>query len=519
MPACRAALLFALACAPARGFNGPRGVDAFNGPRAPVDALQPRGPRRGGRAAAPTALAPTSDAPRRWKAGGDRLPRALVPIWLGVFCQMLGEGVAISSLPLHMRSFGASPWQTGVATSCFSAAQMICCPLLVKSSAKVGSRKVLRVCLAGAAVSNVVIACSASSRGVLVGRCLAGAFAASVPVAQAASAELVGPHQTGAALARVSASAQLGVVVGPALVAILAWAFEQVGVPRHLTTRCVFGASAAFAAAILALGSNAAPAAPMAALPATDQVAADGVASASASAAGTASAPASPAAATPALLLRSRLAQPLLRLIALSLGWSLTLSVATYCLFGAHRLGYAQPQLSATFSAGAAVTVAAQLWLVPELLRGIGDHAACSTGLAAVGIGLAGCSMVATQPFHLLFYLLNRVGSGVGDTATATLVAANSPTKQARAENLGLIQSTRAAARIVTPVLGGKLFEMSCYPGWPAQGALPYLCAASLCLVLSPLPLFLRARTETPASLNEEAPSICRYRRRKKWRV
>ena len=53
--------------------------------------------------------------------------------------------------------------------------------------------------------------------------------------------------------------------------------------------------------------------------------------------------------------------QPLLRLVALSVGWSLTLSVSTYCLFGSKVLGYTQPQLSATFSLGAAITVLTQV--------------------------------------------------------------------------------------------------------------------------------------------------------------
>ena len=53
------------------------------------------------------------------------LPPALIPIWLGVFGQMLGEGIAISSLPLHMTTLGATPVQVGAATSCFSAAQMV----------------------------------------------------------------------------------------------------------------------------------------------------------------------------------------------------------------------------------------------------------------------------------------------------------------------------------------------------------------------------------------------------------
>lgn len=187
----------------------------------------------------------------------------------------------------------------------------------------------------------------------------------------------------------------------------------------------------------------------------------------------------------------ARIAQPLLRLVALVVGWSLTLSVSTYCLFGSRFLGYDQPQLSMTFSAGAAITIFTQLLLIPRLVRSIGPHSSCSLGLLGVSLGLGGCSVLRAQPVHSSLYLLNRVGSGVADTSTATLVALASADKQDRARNLGLIQSTRAAARIVTPMLSGYLFARSCSNS-TCPGALPYLVVSALALLLIPLPRILR---------------------------
>jgi len=153
--------------------------------------------------------------------GPSSVNASLAPIALGVFAQMLGEGIAISSLPLHMTSLGASPVLAGAATSCFSFAQMLCCPLLVRLSSRVGRIVVLRVCLAGATASSLLIAFSGNTAGIITGRCLAGVFAASVPVAQAAVTDVVAANETALALSRVSASSQLGVVVGPAASAIL----------------------------------------------------------------------------------------------------------------------------------------------------------------------------------------------------------------------------------------------------------------------------------------------------------
>ena len=83
---------------------------------------------------------------------------------LSVFAQMIGEGIAIASLPLHLTKLGAKPVEVGLATSAFSLAQMVCCPILVRSSGRVGRGRVLRWCLAGATLSNVGIACSPSVR-------------------------------------------------------------------------------------------------------------------------------------------------------------------------------------------------------------------------------------------------------------------------------------------------------------------------------------------------------------------
>ena len=57
---------------------------------------------------------------------------------------------------------------------------------------------------------------------------------------------------------------------------------------------------------------------------------------------------------------------------------------------------------------------------------------------------------------------------------------------------MGLIQSARAAARIVTPVIAGKLFQRSCAYAPPFTGTLPYLVNACCCLLIAPFPLLLR---------------------------
>ena len=157
-------------------------------------------------------------------AGPGALPPELRPYTLGVFSQMLGEGIALSSLPLYLTRLGASPLMVGLAISCFSVMQMTFAPILVGLSSRYGRSLVLRVCLAGAAAASLLIALSGSVYGsvygVIAGRTLAGVFAAAVPVAQAGVTDILPREQTSLGLSRVSAASQLGVVVGPAASAL-----------------------------------------------------------------------------------------------------------------------------------------------------------------------------------------------------------------------------------------------------------------------------------------------------------
>lgn len=417
-------------------------------------------------------------------ATDEKLPPSVLPITLTVLAQMIGEGIALTSLPLHMAALGASTVQTGVAVSAFSLSSVLFTPVVVKVSTKVGRTKVLRACLLGCVFAQLVIVQASRPAGVVLGRFVAGIFAASVPVAQAAVTDLVGPSQSALALSRVAAVSQLGVVVGPAIGAAIGALLMACGVPniagRHM--RCVFACSAAFALSVLvgqvALGDQgetavaaAAAAAPRAAAAAPQLEAVptqwrrdsgqwergtidlDGKRTNNAlplSLRATEAAGSLPLAAE--VRKGRELAQWALRLTAVALGWGLTLSMATYCLFGSAMVGYTQTQLSINFSLAAALTVATQLVLFPRVIKRLGEHLVCALGLALSAAGLGAFSLTKLNPAHAILYLISRMGNALGDTACATLVARASDGSEARARNLGMIYSVRAGARIVTPL-------------------------------------------------------------------
>jgi len=409
------------------------------------------------------------------------LPRELMPITLGVFAQMLGEGIALSSLPLYLTRLGATPTSVGLAISCFSLAQMTFAPILVGLSSRIGRSIVLRICLIGAVASSLLIAFSGNVYGIIAGRTLAGVFAACVPVAQSGVTDILSADQTMLGLSRVSAASQLGVVVGPAVSAIFQEGFAAVGLPAAKCLPAVFCLNSCFTLAVLLqmtlINRRSMVGLKQQAGEKEEQIikTQDDVEQ-------------KPLEQDTGI----RLAQPVLRVITVAMGWTAILSNSIYGLFAPKFLNFSQPQLSATYSFAAALMVGTQI-ILPRLVAKLGEHRVCTVGILAAGVGIGGQSLVRVQPFHSMLYMMNRAGAAVADTSTATLVARASPNRDARSRNLALLTSTRAAGRIVTPLLSSKLFELSCRRGFGiASGALPFVIAACLAVSVAPLPAFLR---------------------------
>ena len=410
------------------------------------------------------------------------LPREMMPITMGVFAQMLGEGIALSSLPLYLTRLGATPTSVGLAISCFSLAQMTFAPILVGLSSRIGRSIVLRICLAGAAASSLLIAFSGNVYGIIAGRTLAGVFAACVPVAQSGVTDILSKNQTALGLSRVSAAAQLGVVVGPAASAIFQESFAAMGLPASKCLPAVFCMASVFTLAVLTqmtiINRRSESGSPEQAEQQQRKQQSDD-ASQKPTAEETDSA--------------VRFAQPMLRTITIVMGWTAILSNSIYGLFAPKFLNFSQPHLSATYSFAAALMVGTQI-IFPRLVAKLGEHRVCTLGILAAGAGIGGQSLVRFQPLHSALYMMNRAGAAVADTSTAALVASSSANREARSRNLALLTSTRAAARIVTPLLSSKMFELSCRTTGSiiTPGALPFVTAACFAMAIAPLPTLLR---------------------------
>lgn len=416
--------------------------------------------------------------------------KILLPIWLAVFVQMLGVGVTLATLPLMMTQAGVSPTRIGITISCFSAAQMIGCPLLVGLSARTGISQltVLRACLMGNALAAIGTAVAGGWRGITCARILAGFFAASVPVAQVAVADVVPPGpQTSKALSRVASAASLGIVVGPAVGGLAAECGRRfLSLSPALEPRFTFASSGFFAVAVLLLTAGVRlPKTPIAA-EATSGRESDGETGATLASRRQAAA----AAAAP------KFAQPLVRWIALVCSYSVTTSVASYAIFAGSFLGYGQPDISLSQSVGAAAALVAQLLVLPRMLDAMGEAFSCLVGLLILGstFGLLGC--VTVQPLHFWLFVASRAGHALAETSNAAITASAS-TPEKRGRNLALLQSFQSGSRLFSPLIASYLYELSLgqhrFGRWLGPpGALPFLWVGSLAILSVPMPLLLR---------------------------
>ena len=365
-------------------------------------------------------------------------------MWLIVFVQMLGVGVTISTLPLYLLSIGASTMQLSAVLSGFAAAQIIGAPLLVRLSDRIGRSSVLLVCIAGAAAANLMTAAATGYRQVAAARVLAGLFAATTPVAQAATTDLVeaGPKST-RALGLLQAAVVLGVTVDWRLASAAAGAFAAAGVAgsaarARASSQPQRGARSRRARRRPRAGPRRALAGVGAC---RDRDRRRGRCASAATGGG-------------------RLGRSfILRALAFIVGWSITLTVATYSVFASRRLGYGQREIGLLYSAAACAALLANTLALPRLVGAYGERVTCAIGLLLLGTCATGTGIVLTPPWHALLFIMRGAGVALTDTTIAALIARYSPAAD-KATNLGLSSSVQAGAWLVAPLASGAMLDM-----------------------------------------------------------
>src|SRR6266705_3026875 len=152
----------------------------------------------------------------------SRFPAGFGALWGCVLLDLIGFGIVLPILPLWAERFGARPGTIGALVATYSAFQLVCAPLWVRLSDRVGRKPVLVLALVGTAAGSLLTGLASSMVLLFVGRAIDGMSGGSVAVAQAAVADVAEPSERPRLLGLIGAAFGLGFVAGPALGALAA---------------------------------------------------------------------------------------------------------------------------------------------------------------------------------------------------------------------------------------------------------------------------------------------------------
>jgi multidrug resistance protein len=143
---------------------------------------------------------------------------------------MVGALRDIPLLPFYADNLGASKIAVGVLVSSFSAAQLLSAPLWGRVSDRYGRKPTLLIGLGASVVAYVIFAFAESYWLLLASRIVQGGGGGTVGVIQAYVADAVEPRKRSRALGWLSASTNVGVVLGPVIGSAAArWGIQAPG--------------------------------------------------------------------------------------------------------------------------------------------------------------------------------------------------------------------------------------------------------------------------------------------------
>ncbi len=360
-------------------------------------------------------------------ASSGRSP--LVVLFLTVFIDLMGFGIVIPLLPIYAKQMNATPFTAGALIAVYSLMQLVFAPVWGRISDDIGRRPVLLMCLAGSALSYLLLAGAWRLEVLFLARVLAGVAGASIPVAQAYIADVTGPAERARGMGLIGAAFGLGMVIGPALGGGLSL----------LGPRVPEGFAAGLCLANVLVAAYRLPES----LP------------------GSVRRPAPFRHPLSLASLRDAAARPGAAAL-LAVFFLVTLGFAvlegTFSLAAADRYGYSQAQVDWLWVYMGLVAVVVQGWLVGRLARRLPERALIVLGSAALGLGFLGIPFAGSAIGLLTALALVVGGQGLASPSLSSLIS-KTVEESVYGEALGVSQSLSAGARVLGPAGGGLIFS------------------------------------------------------------
>lgn len=165
-----------------------------------------------------------------------------------VLLDLIGFGIVIPILPFLSPELGADKLDVAYIIVAYAVGAGLCAPFWGSLSDRIGRKPVIIICLAGAAISYVMLGLASALWMVYVARAFAGLMAGNVGVASAMMADITGPENRARGMGLIGAAFGLGLVLGPMLGGLLSG--EQPGFTLPCAVAGVMSVLAMVAAAI-----------------------------------------------------------------------------------------------------------------------------------------------------------------------------------------------------------------------------------------------------------------------------
>ncbi len=156
------------------------------------------------------------------KSGEKFFTRPLITIFVTIFIDLVGFGVAIPVLPAYAKNeFGASPFVIGWLLASYSIMQFVATPFLGQLSDRYGRRPILFISLLGTSVAALITGLSTTLPLLFFGRIFDGTTGGNISTAQAYIADITTKENRAKGMGLIGAAFGLGFIFGPAIGGIL----------------------------------------------------------------------------------------------------------------------------------------------------------------------------------------------------------------------------------------------------------------------------------------------------------
>jgi DHA1 family tetracycline resistance protein-like MFS transporter len=363
-------------------------------------------------------------------------------IWLVVFCDMLGFGVIVPSLPLYAQHYNATDFQVGLLFSMFSLCQFVAAPFLGLISDRHGRRPVLAVSQVGTVAGYVLLGWvmlvdwgnpTTALWLIILSRIIDGISGGNISTAQAYIADISTPQQRAARMGLLGAAFGIGFSAGPALGGLLSlW----------------HPAAPAFGAAVL---TGVACVMTFILLPESRRPGASGDDDAS----------------TESWMHPSRfmpvLRNPLLGQL-IGIGFfsmmAFVMLEVVFALYLNRVFGFGQTGVNWFFAFVGVVIVVVQAGLIGKLTRAFGEWRLTVAGPLIATVSMALYAATAWHPLVgvlLLAALLNAAGRSVWFPTLNALIS-RSATPETQGVTFGVFHASMSLSRVIGPLIATTLF-------------------------------------------------------------